>query len=172
MGEINLEVKNSSSISKSLDDVIADLVSSIKNLASRVVKLEEQLKQNTEEVKQIINQKIEHLHKDIEGMDESIKLLNNIREELRILLPVLNLSNLFNELKTLLASQREPLKAVSPAAPFFKPRDEEKPSPVTPSPPAKGKEPDIVIGDRIPSYIREKKKPRSIWDAIKEVDEE
>lgn len=171
-------VKGLSSVVKKLDDSTSKLTSRMsdfeKRILSRLENLENQFS-GLEKTKDLIDEisllvpvlHISNLLNDVKGMVRPSRPLRPARKEIAPPAPVS---------RPAMTKDVEP-----PPTPASKPLFEEPkalfkeegaapgstPPPGEPTP-AEKDEPDVVVGERVPSYIKKKVKPKSIWEGIRD----
>ncbi|MFX1486010.1 MAG: hypothetical protein ACFFBS_02705 [Promethearchaeota archaeon] len=181
---------------KDLEKAIVDIV---KGLASVVKKLDDSTNQLTTRMSDFEKRVLSRLEK-LESQFSGLEKTKDLIDEISLLVPVLQVSNLLNNVKGMVQPSRPltpmrkeivaparvprpaPTKDIEPTPmpaqePLFEePKalfKEEESAPSSPSlsdetePDEKG-EPEVVVGERVPSYIKKKVKPKSIWEGIRD----
>ncbi len=171
-------VKGLASVVKKLDDSTSQLSSRMidfeKRILSRLENLENQFR-GLEKTKDLIDEisllvpvlHISNLLNDVKGMARPSKPLTPTRREITTPAPVPGPA---------LTKDTEPAPVLAQKPSFEEPKAFFKEEESTPSPPpqphettsADEEEPDVVVGERVPSYIKKKVKPKSIWEGIRD----
>ncbi len=167
----------------SFENLLSDLLKGVAGLQKMIEELNRNLIASQEAKMESILSRLDQLETYFQSMKESTELLNELLAELRFLVPTLHLNKLIEEVKSSLTQvKREtPVSTLSATA-----RIPTRPPPISeesqlkpqstlesdvPAASSDRKEPDIVYSSKVPSYIKEKRKPKSIWEGIREEDE-
>lgn len=179
-----------------LQEFLSDILRGVSNLNKMVEDLSKTVSASRDNQAEYITQRLDKIEDYFQSMKETTELLNELLAELRLLVPVLHLNKLIDETKSYLASGRYTASAES----SFTSRDESikygvaswpqlKPAPKIaeetspfaststderakqPQTQPIDKEPDVIYSSKVPSYIKEKKKPKSIWTGIRDEEE-
>ena len=181
----------------SFETLLSDVLKGVAGIQKMVEELNRNLISSQESQKESIISRLEQMETYFQSMKETTELLNELLAELRILVPTLHINKLIEEVKS---AGLQVKKEASPVAEKFRDfsdeaayniqtRTSQKPvtapaeaeSPFS-QPPAlepsvqetasEKKEPDVVYSSKVPSYVKEKKKPKSIWAGIRDEEEQ
>ncbi len=177
----------------SFENLLSDLLKGVAAIQKMVDELNRNLISSQEAKMESILNRLDQLETYFQSMKESTELLNELLAELRILVPTLHLNKLIEEVKFSLTQVKREAPSISSklreetvyasttrmpvkqSPPISEEESLFKPQPGLESdvPTAAGekKEPNVVYSSKIPSYIKEKRKPKSIWEGLIEEDE-
>ncbi|MHA1754185.1 MAG: hypothetical protein ACTSYR_01550 [Candidatus Odinarchaeia archaeon] len=171
---------------KDLQQFFIDTFEGIAIITKKLDQINRKISDSDKKFQEKILQRLEVLENQLYSIKETTELLNELVSELRVLVPVLHLNKLIEETKKLLQTKDrksvEEVKEVRTQIPTTPKITTQPPASGGKSPftreivkanneEEKGKTPEIVYSDRIPSYIRQKRKPKSIWEGIREDEE-
>ncbi|MFX0096198.1 MAG: hypothetical protein ACFE7E_00390 [Candidatus Hodarchaeota archaeon] len=171
-------VKGLSSVLKKLDDSTSLLTSRMsdfeKRILSRLENLENQFS-GLEKTKDLIDEisllvpvlHISNLLNDVKGMAQRSRPLAPVRKEIVPTTPAARPA-LKKDVEPVPMPASKPLFEEPKAS--FKEGESAPDAPPSPSETRSDEEegPDVVVGERVPSYIKKKVKPKSIWEGIRD----
>ncbi|WEU40071.1 MAG: hypothetical protein OdinLCB4_006265 [Candidatus Odinarchaeum yellowstonii] len=177
----------------SFENLLSDLLRGVSDLQKMIEEFNRNLISSQEAKMESIINRLDQLESYFHSMKESTELLNELLAELRVLVPTLHLNKLIEEVKSsltqgkreapALASKPREAAAFPPTTPLsvkqsqpsLEPASSFRPQPTLESnveaTVGEKKEPDVVYSSKVPSYIKEKRKPKSIWEGLREEDE-
>ncbi|MHA1410060.1 MAG: hypothetical protein ACTSQY_07115 [Candidatus Odinarchaeia archaeon] len=170
-----------------LQEFLVDALKNINKLTKKIDEMNKNVNSSVDKIEDRISKKLENLEKYFHSIKGTTELLKELLAELRVLVPVLHLTKLIDETKLIFSgappqayaaqapAQQQAVKPTPPAPAttaasakkesLFKPEKVEFKEPVKAK---KDKTPDVVYSSRVPSYIKNKKKPKSLWEGIRD----